>query len=286
MLIMTLLKCSLQGQDLIITTLGDSIKCKIIDIGTDYIVIEDEDEQRQFINRRRVAKIDYDFYTKEHKIPPPNTEWSSIRACIDGGFSLLTGKVKDAPDDELRDYYKKLKTGWNITVSGAYYIREYLGFGLKYCLMKTRNKDGSLTLNTMDGRLLTGSFKSNVSIHYIGPEVVLRYYLPDTRFSFYLDFGMGLIHYANRENFSENDSDYAESYKISGSNMGLSLGLSADYQWFTDYGIGLGVSYTYGKLGSYTVNDNGTIEVIGLSERDRQNLSHFDVTVGFRWKYF
>ena len=75
-----------QGQDLIVTTKGDSIKCKIIDIGNDYIAIEDENEQRQFVSRRGVAKIDYNFFTKEHKIPPPNTNWSTIRASLDGGF--------------------------------------------------------------------------------------------------------------------------------------------------------------------------------------------------------
>jgi hypothetical protein len=282
---LTVLSISSRGQDLIITTLGDSIKCKIIDIGTDYIVVEDEDEQRLFIQRRRVAKIDYDYYSKEHKIPPPKTDWSIIRACFDGGFSLLTGKVKDTPIDELRDYYKRLKTGWVFGVSGTYYIKEYLGFGLKYTLMKSWNKEDNLTKNVMDGPLLTGIFKSNVSIHYIGPEVSLRYYLPDTKFCFFLDFGMGLIRYANKESFADNNSDYSESYKITGNNMGLSIGLSADYLWRNDYGFGLGISYTYGKIGSYEVDNSGTIEVIGLSEKDRQNLSHFDVTIGFRWSY-
>jgi hypothetical protein len=284
-LILTMLSISSKGQDLIITILGDSVKCRIIDIGADYIVIEDEDEQRQFIQRRRVAKIDYDFYSKEHKIPPPKTDWATIRACFDGGFSLLTGKVKDTPIDEQRDYYKKLKTGWIFGVSGAYFIKEYLGFGLKYSIMKSWKKADNLTKNVMNGLLLTGTFKSNVSIHYIGPEVVLRYYLPDTKFCFLLDFGMGYIRYANKENFIDNNSGYSESYKITGNNMGLSIGLSADYQWRSDYSFGLGISYTYGKIGSYEVDNSGTIEVIGLSEKDRQNLSHFNITIGFRWSY-
>ena len=276
----------MQGQDLIVTTKGDSIKCKIIDIGNDYIALEDEDGQRQFVSRRGVAKIDYNFYTKEHKIPPPNTDWSTIRASLDGGFSLLTGKVKDTPIDELYDYYKRLKTGWNIGVSGAWYLKEYMGFGLKYNLMKTRTKADNLSKNVLDGRYTSGSFKSNVSIHYIGPAVTVRYFLLDTKFSFVLDFGLGYIHYTNKESFEEDNSDYAESYKISGGSIGLSIGLNADYAWRSDFTFGIGVAYTYGSLGEYQINNGEVIEVVGLSGNDRQNLSHFDVTLGIRWNYY
>jgi len=275
-----------QGQDLIVTTVGDSIKCKIIDIGNDYIVVEDEDEVRQFINRRKVAKIDYNYYSKEHKVPPPNTEWATIRASIDGGFGLLTGKVKDTPVSELKDYYKRLKTGWTIGLSGAYFIREYFGFGLKYNLMKTRTEADDLSKNVLDGRFTSGYSSSNVSIHYLGPQFVLRYYLPNTKFCFLLDFGLGYIHYSNKEAFEENGTNYSESYKITGSNIGLSIGINGDYLWKTDYAFGVGFSYTYGSLGKYEIKKGDVIEVIGLSGNDRQNLSHFDITLGFRWSYF
>jgi len=276
----------LKGQDLIVTTVGDSIKCKIIDIGNDYIVVEDDDKVKQFISRRGVAKIDYDHYSKEHVVAPPNTEWATIRASIDGGFGLLTGKVEETPLSELNDYYKRLKTGWVIGVSGAYFTKEYLGFGLKYNLMMTRAKDDNISKNVMDGRFTTGSFSSKVFIHYIGPDVVLRYYLLESQLCLLLDFGMGYIHYSNKETFDEHGSDYAESYKITGSNIGLSIGLNADYQWRTDYTFGVGITYTYGSLGKYEVNNGEVIQVIGLSGNDRQNLSHFDITIGFRWSYY
>lgn len=279
-----------RGQDLIITTVGDSVKCRIIDIGKDFIVYENMDEHKVYIDRRRVAKIDYDFYSKKIRVAAPGRkEWTIIRVSLDGGAGFMLGKIDKGLNSELQDYYKKLKSGWVIGLTGDYFIREYFGFGLKYNLNKTRYSADNLSVNAMDGRLLTGSLSNSISIHYIGPDFAIRYMLPDTKFNFLLNFGMGYMHYGNKESFNDSNKDYSETYKLTGSSVGLSAGISADYYIYQDYAVGIGITYTYGSLGKVEVNKGNAIEVIrltGLSGNDRVNLSHLDITIGIRWSYY
>ena len=133
-----LFPASLSAQDLILTSEGDSLNCKITKVRNEevYFTYRDKDEIRSsWLRLEKIQHCQFDFY-EIPEVPVEkiiaNEMYPRYRVALHGGCAYRTVRLHPDLPSDLADYKKKLKLGFSYGLDLSYYFFEGWGIGIGY----------------------------------------------------------------------------------------------------------------------------------------------------------
>ncbi|MGC3976815.1 MAG: hypothetical protein QM751_00370 [Paludibacteraceae bacterium] len=270
------------AQDLIITTEGDTLNCKITKIKSGYIyfTFKHKDEIRNTLLPDNQVKSYQLKYYQAAEVPEKTVKSKEIyprfRGAINGGWSYRTAKVSDNTPSGLEQYMNNLKSGFHYGLDGAYYFSELLGVGIKYNNFNSKNKMDDIQLRFSDGTYVNGELSDNISINFIGSFFSMRFLNSTKQNCFLINWGMGYLGYYDKAVLIDN-------YSMSGSTFGVTLDIGYDIGLSKNLALGLQLSYTSGTLTQYKLTQGGFSQTVKLKSENYENLSHINLSIGLRF---
>lgn len=269
------------AQDLIVTTQGDSIECKITKIKPDYIyfIFKHKNEIRNTLLAKWAVK-DYHYnYYPHSELDSINLskvkDYPSFRLAFNVGRGYQTARVSEAVPEDFQNYVKEMKWGMVLAADLTYYISEPIGFGLKYNYFHTSNQIDNIYIQMQDGSRLEGDMSDDIHISFIGPMLSTRYLNQNKKNAGVLNFAVGYLGL-------KNNNKMINDYKITGSTVGLLCDFGYDIGLSKNLALGFQLTFLTGNLFQYKISDGVTTERIKLSKDNYESLSRIDLTVGLR----
>ncbi|GGB83950.1 outer membrane beta-barrel protein [Dyadobacter sediminis] len=267
----TLICNHIQAQDLIVTSDGDSLNCRITRQNAQFVYFTFAKEGRPsntLLPVTKISSVKKAFYgnaqLREGMQPLSGKSYSQWQFGIRAGYAYRTAKVSDQISSQYKDYIKKLKSGFVLGGDMHYFISEPLGFGLKYSFNKHKNEDGT-------------DLKDDISMHYIAASMINRYVLANPKSSFLLGINLGYQSYKDKAVLLGNALD------MSGGTAGFGLDAGFAHQLSAGTAIHFGLSYTTATLYSINVGQGSYKQKIKLEKGQYEGLSRLELTAGFKF---
>jgi hypothetical protein len=265
----------LYAQDLIVTAKGDSLNCKITEIGTDNIhfTFKYKGEIRNtLLPVSDVTSYQTDYYqtaeVPSYKIPG-NRNYPRFRFAVSGGWSYRTGRLPQNISSGASDYLQELKSRFHYDAGLSYYFSEYLGAGFRYSEYLSSNSD--------DGSIGYGSMSDRIRINFAGPVFSTRLFNQTKKNCLLLDLGIGYLGYHNKAFFT------LEKFTLKGGTTGLYWNIGYDIGISQNLVLGFQLSLISGLSSEYKRSNGTRMEVIKLEKDAHENLSRIDLSVGLRF---
>lgn len=270
------------SQDLIITSEGDSLNCKITKEKSDviYFTFKYKEEIRNtLLPKDQIKFYKYNFY--QQGIVPVDKIKSSkafprLMLAVNGGWSYRTARAPTNIPTEFREYVNELKTGYNFGGEVAFYISEPLGLGLKFCDYKSSNEIPNIYRTNPNGIREYGRMSDDISIIYFGPTFNTRLFNSNKTNAIVSKLSIGYLGY-------NNNAVVINSFNIKGSTVGLLIDLGYDIALSKKLSIGFTASYIMGTLFNYTVSDGTKTETVKLKPENYDTLTRIDISIGVRF---
>jgi len=272
----------LYSQDLVVTSEGDSLNCKITKIKENsiYFVFKHKDEIRStLLPLDQVKYHQYNFY--QTAVVPTNKKllnevYPHFRVAINGGLSYRTAKLANNIPSDFEKYMKELKSGSHYGLDVSYFFSEQLGLGIKYSVYNSRNEIDNVSVTRPDGSTQYGKMSDNISINFIGPFISTRLLNGNKKKSFLMNFGIGYLGY-------KDNTVLINDYTIKGSTIGPCWDIGYDIGISKNLAIGFQLSYTIGALSQFDVSDGITTKTVKLEKDSYESLSRIDLSIGLRF---
>ncbi len=205
-----------------------------------------------------------------------SNDYSKFRIGVQGGYSYRLGSLDNIPSD-FKAYTKKLKSGFNIGVEGAYFFKPKWGLGLKYNSFMTKESLGGVIVEFNDGSSATGSISDDIRITFIGAIYIVNFIPNNEEHAFYGSFGAGYLAYRDDAVIVDREVE------ITGNTFGSTVDFAYDYKLSDSIAIGAQVSLMLGKLSEITVKDEFSEQTQRLDGDNQDDLARLDFSVGIRF---
>ncbi|GHU69102.1 hypothetical protein FACS189413_07380 [Bacteroidia bacterium] len=270
------------AQDLVVTTDGDSLNCKITKIKGDFIYFtfkHKKEVRNTLFPKNRVVDYKYKYYS-ESELPashkPQGDDYSKLRVAIDAGWSYRTAPLAEQLTSEEKSLMQDLKSGWSVGAELTYYFSEYMGIGFRYNEhLSSASAPGYLTYP--DGYTENGMLHENIRISYIGPLFSTRFFNADKTNCFLLNIGLGYVGYYDKRSLI--------AHHLTGGTLGAYYGIGYDIGIAKNWAIGIQLSGTTGVLSSVKRSDGTYTETIQLERGSYEGLGRLDIAVGLRFNH-
>ncbi len=206
--------------------------------------------------------------------------YMKFRIGVKGGLGNIVNKTEDTSPFGL--YQEKLQRGWILGGDATYFVKDWLGFGVKYASFQTNNSDKKLDFpNPISSEpVKSGSLSNKVSHKFVGPSVVLRKSI-DFKTYIVMTASPGVHLYSDKGTLNANN------FKLTGQSYGGNATLGLDFLLGNDiFGRDIILSieggYNYGSVNKLVVG--GTNEKKSLATPI--NLNRLDFGVGLRFTRF
>lgn len=273
---------SIYSQDLIVTTSGDSINCKITKLKQEniYFTFKHKEEIRSTLLPMSNIKIHQFNYYQTSEVPKGKiigfNNYKHVRLAINGGYSYHTASVGDGVPSDFNNYVNQLKSGYHIGGDFTYYFTEPLGVGFKYCVFKTSNSMDNIYRTDSYGYTTYGKMSDDLTISFAGPTFSTRILNSNKTNAFLTSLSMGYLSYSNNKVL-------IEKYKMTGSTVGLGLDIGYDIELSKNLSLGFQISFITGSLFKYELDNGVSIQTIELDNDEAENLNRIDFSVGLRF---
>jgi hypothetical protein len=281
-IVFTLFLTPLAAQDLIVTSEGDSLNCKITKVKTDniYFTFKYKDEIRNTllpVNQITSYKINY-YETAEIQIEQVkyNEIYPHFRAAVDFGWSYRTAKIAETNND-FKNYAKDLKSGFHYSLGLSYYFTEMLGFGVKYNNAMFSKEIGNVQVTYDDGSTEYGKMSNNIQINFIGALFSGRFFNSKKTNCLVSDIGLGYLGY--RDKFSL----ISDKGTFKGGTVGFYMSVGYDISISKNLSLGFQLSAITGTLNQLKLTRGNQTETIKLGKDEYENLSRIDLSIGLRF---
>nr|WP_321453405.1 DUF3575 domain-containing protein [uncultured Carboxylicivirga sp.] len=268
------------AQDLIVTTQGDSINCRITKEKGDYIyfAFKQNDEIRNTLITNSEVKYHQLNYFEDSQVKDEDlkkkVDYQQLRIAINGGYSYRTAKLSDEIPSDLRDYVKKLKNGYHLSGDITYFFSEPLGAGLKLSYFNASN---SVHVISPESTGYTSvEMSDDIDIFFIGPSINTRFYDKNKRNAFLMSMAIGYMDYTD-------NGRLVNSVKISGSTLGVSFDMGYDVYLSDNFSLGFQLGFLAGTLNTIEQFDGVSTTTVKLEENQYENLARIDFSVGLRF---
>lgn len=260
---------SVNAQDLIVTSEGDSINCKITKEKENnlYFTFKHGEEVRNtLLPMNQVSSHQYNFYPGT--VTPELTrirsnEFPRWRMALNGGFSKHTAEISKEVSSSEREYVEDLLSGSNFSADVNYYFSESIGAGMKYLKF---NSTTDVQTNAISSEPV------DLNILFIGPGVSTRLLNASKKNALLFNISIGYIDYK----FDGNAA------LIKGKTAGLLYDLGYDIGISENISIGLQVSYLSGQLTQFEMVQGAYTETVELEKGNYESLHRLDFSVGLR----
>ncbi|HLO60675.1 MAG TPA: hypothetical protein VK179_18135 [Bacteroidales bacterium] len=254
------------AQDLIVTTEGDSLNCKITGLKPGFIcfALVHKGQVRNTIlpfNRVKYYQDKYYATSEIDKIIRQNG-YTHFRLAVNGGWSYRIARNPEDLPAEFTPYLNELKSGYHYGVDATYYWSETMGIGFKYYNYRSKNE-------------MNIAIKDDISINFIGVTLGSRLFDARKRSCMIMNAAIGYMGYLNNA--------VAYQYlKIKGSTMGIGYDIGYDFGVSKNVDIGIQLSAFVGSIQKFKVDNGNYIETIKLEEGNYESLLRVDLSAGLR----
>lgn len=267
--IVILHQIAVSAQDLLVTTQGDSLNCKITKVKDDYVyfTFSHQNEVRNtLLPKIQVKYYQYNYYgtsdVQLHQIAGYKPEFQHWRLAFNAGWSRRLASLPDGLNSQQTEYLKKLKNGFNISADASYFFTEMLGAGLKYDLFKASN---------------TSSFgEDNIAITFVGPAFTLRLLNQSKTSSWYMNYALGFM------GFKDRGKESGQPVTIKGSTLGFTMDIGYDIAISKNWAAGIQLSLLSGILTEYDKTENGITQKVKLAKEQYEGLGRLNISIGLR----
>lgn len=270
------------SQDLIVTTSGDSINCKITKVKDEniYFTFKHKDEIRNTLLPLANVKNHVNYFFQKSEVPKDKVftkqNFEHFRLAINGGLGYETARIGDGVPSDFKDYARQLKSGYVFGGNLTYYFSEVLGVGIKYSQFNSSNNLDNIYVDDGQGVRKYGRMSDDLSISFIGPTFSTRLFNGDKSRAFVFSLGLGYMGYSDNKVILDN-------YKMTGSTMGISYDIGYDFEVSKKAILGVQLSLISGTLFRYKWDDGTSVQTIKLQNDEYEGLSRIDLTVGLRF---
>ncbi len=273
-----ILSISIHSQDLIITSQGDSLNCKITKIETEYIYFNlkyKELIRSTFLPLNQVKYHQYNYYPTSidpAKKVTGNEIYPQFRGAITLGWSYRLAKFEDDLPSVLERYMKKLKSGYNYGFDLSYYFSERLGFGFKINIFKSKYELYPIVVTMPDGSSQYARMSDNISISFVGPFISTRLLSANKKNCLLMNLGIGYTGYKNKASLVTDD-------KILGSSWGFCSDIGYDIAIANNITLGFQFAYKIGTLKEDDLSNVYYARTMKLETDDHESLSRIDLSI-------
>ncbi len=270
------------SQDLIVTSDGDSINCKITRIKADniYFTFSYNGEIRSTL----LPKSSVNFYQADYyeisEVPADkvigNPEYRHLTLSLMGGYAYRTARLSDDIQPEFRDYIKNLKSGYHLNGNLTYYVSELLGIGLIYDFSNASNSMDDIYLEDEFGNRRYGMMSDDIKVTFIGPTLSSRLMNRKKTSALLINLSLGYMGYVD-------EIVLIDRYRKTGGTIGMGLDFGYDIILSEKISLGFQLSLLSGTLYSYYLDDGITKEKYELEPGEYDGLSRMDLSVGLRF---
>jgi outer membrane protein W len=257
------------AQDLIVTTDGDSINCKITQMKGDYVYFtfsRQGEVRNTLLSKTQVQQYQHNYYAvsevQPHQIVGFTPDFSRGRLAFTAGWSTRTARFADGLSAADKEYLKNLKNGLNISLDAGYFFTEMYGIGFKYDLFHSSTT--------------AWGFKETVSITYAGPTFAMRVYDRTKSNCLYINYSIGYMGFANKA------AAGGQSGTLTGNTVGLVFDIGYDIAISKDWSFGIQLSSLSGVLTEINKTVNAYTEKIKLEKGEYEGLQRLKLSVGLR----
>lgn len=291
------------SQDLIVTNVGDSIACKIIEETKHYIHFSYPINNYIVVKKLRTSHVKNfvlgyylkkDFSSKTQadlviidtlKLTLQNISADTIAADtsitiivgdgvkpklskwqfgVNGGYAYRLFKPRIKSTPYELKYVNELKSGYSLGAELYYFHWQKVGFGLKYDVYKSKAERDIRT-------------KNDITIQFLGPSVVHRTIFPSQKTSILSAFWLGYQPYKNVAKFIGQD------YTMKGRTMGWGVSVAIDHKITEKLAINFTAACFMGSIYKYKKEIKGRTETVNLSKDSFEDLSRAEFTVGLKF---
>ncbi len=269
------------AQDLIVTYEGDSLNCKITKIKDNFVYFiftYDNSHRKTLLPLDKITYYQYNYYYQPELSPDilrKHASFSRFKIALSGGWSYRLGKVSDMVPMDYQSYVKKLKMGYHYGGDITFYVSKQWGFGIKSTNFRAKNELLNVPYTSMDGTVVYGVMRDDISIYLIAPYVSSRVFDSYNRHSLMFNFGIGYVGYDNK-------AVLLSDIRIKGSTLGLLWDVGYDIGLTKNIALGFQFSFIAATLTSCDITSGGYTQHVTLSKGTYENLSRIDVSVGVR----
>ena len=280
---------SLFSQDLIVTSDGDSLNCKIVEVTQDRIYYTIQNDNRTLNGSYNLSQIKLyksDYFTQNLIVTNANVplrvfdKFDHRRYGLSVGYGYLTPKLfPDIPYEENKDYINKRRKNIVINFDGICYNSRPYGFGGKANFsIASANTNDYYDQNYRGETFTVGSVSESVITFFVAPVFSYRI-THNNRHAFFANTAVGCMLYRNNTYFGDLN------YIITGQTIGLGFDLGYDFRVNNDLMLGIQVSYLLGKISTFNVDVEkydykGTMS---LKKGTYEGLNRIDISIGLRF---
>lgn len=249
------------AQDLIVTTAGDSIPCKITREQGGYVYFTYKKlgvPAKTLMAASSIASKRTDFYDTPVEVVSKPT-FSRWQYRFQGGYSRRIARTSDQVPSGARSYINKMKSGYTLGGDIHYFISEPFGLGVKY--------------NHSHYQYKTTGFEDKVNLNYFAVSGLNRFILR-TGSEVYMGGNIG--YQAYKDQVSANGAPVG----ITGGTAGV--GLEVGYGMRMSHGskLYLNLSLLSGTITKVNVESGGRKETVKLEKEEYESLARLELTLG------
>lgn len=277
---------SVFAQDLIIKTNGDSIPCRIKEIGALYISYHYNQQGKITPGNIPTQQVK----TFQYNVLPTDSIFLKLRKSLISGSGtglytsatvglgyLLAPLPNGSIPDFYKEYLKELRSGTSYHLNAFYFFNERIGLGIHYARFNTNNSVDRIIVYTPNDTLI-GPLSDNITTNYFAPTFYLKF--GDTKQPILpmIAVGFGYTNYVNHASF-------AIPLKITSSSVGLHFLGILDINMGYNLALSLKGGIYSGSFTKAEVTDvnSGITRVVTSSEPE--NISRADLHIGLRYKF-
>lgn len=270
------------SQDLVVTSDGDSINCRITKVKSEFIYftfMHQGEIRSTLLPVSQVVSHRFGYYPQS-EVPMGMAvgakNYKQFRLALNGGYSYLTAKLSNDIPSDFKDYTKDLKSGYHFGTDFTYFFSESFGFGARYLLFKSSNSLDNIYVEDIYGNRSYGKMQDDLNISFIGPTFSTRLLGRNKENAFIINISFGYMGYRN-------DGVLINPYKLTGSTMGTSYDISYDIGLSKKLSLGFQLTLISGLLSEYRLDDGTSTQTIKLEKGEYEGLGRIDLSVGLRF---
>lgn len=251
------------AQDLIVTTAGDSIPCKITRERGDYVYFTYKKggvPTKTLMATSNISDKRINFYEAPVEIARQST-FSRWQYRFHGGYSRRIARISDQVSPTTRSYLNKMKSGYTLGGDIHYFISEPFGLGAKYSYSHYQYK--------------TLSFEDKVNLNYFAVSGLNRFILKNGS-EVYMGGNIGYQSYKDQVG-----NGGGNRVSITGGTAGVGLEVGYGMKMKNASKLYLNLSLLSGTITTVKVDNGGIKETVKLEKGEYESLSRLEATLGF-----
>jgi len=249
------------AQDLIVTTAGDSIFCKITRERDGYVhftYIKEGAPANTLIPGDSIANIQKGLYKTRIRYAGQES-FARWQYRLQGGYSRRIARISDQVTPAMKDYLNKMKSGYTLGGDIHYFVSEPLGIGVKYSYNGYQYTDAD--------------FEDKVKMNYIALSAQNRLIL---RSENEVSLGLNMGYQSYRDRIKAIGTEVT----IGGGTVGLGLEAGYAVKLAKATKAFLNLSLLTGTITKVNVETGGQKETVKLDKDEFEGLGRIEVTVG------